>query len=191
MRLDIKAVLLVLGLLCFGLASAQLPSGDPPPFIEADIEIEAEVDLGGAGGSVSGTIKINTDGLGDVVDAVIGALCRIFPCKGSDEQARAVLGTNEFEIGDSRTGIVIGSGAVGIGDFFAGITIEESTYEWGFFVRFAKDAPVKIRSITFNNDAILTEDYKKALGIEGAYFVPAGKYFVLDNKLTVEVRQQR
>lgn len=192
MRLGVQGVLVVLALLCFGLVSAQIPSGDPSPFIEADIDIDAEASVAGVGNTaIRGSIKINTDGVGNIIDVVIGALCRIFPCKGDDKQAQILLRTSQPDIGDGRTGIVLGGGAVGIGDFFAGIVTEDSVYEWGFSIRFAADAPVRIRSMTFHKDAVLTEDYKQALGIEGAYFVPAGTYFVLDNKLTIPVNQQR
>ena len=104
-------------------ASGQIPSGDPPPFIEADIEIEG--------------------------------------------------------------------GAVGIGDFFGGIAVEEAVYEWGFFVRFAPDAAVRIRTVTFAADADLSEAYLRTLELEGPHYVPAGTYSVLDRKLTIPVLRRR
>lgn len=191
MHAHARVILMLLSLLWFGLVSAQIPSGDPSPFIEAEIEVDASVEAPGGSADVRGKISINTDGLGGVLDAVIGALCRILPCGGDETQSQILLRTGEPEIGDARTGIVVGSGVVGIGDFFAGIVTEESTFEYGFNIRFASDAAVRIRSMTFGNDAFLTEAYLEYLGVRGAHYVPAGTYFVLDNKLTIPVLQRR
>jgi hypothetical protein len=185
-------ILTILGLACFGLAAAQVPSGDPSPFIEAEIEMETSVELPGGGSTeVKSKISVNTDGLGTVIDAVIGALCRIFPCKGDEEQAQALRNTRDRTIGDARTGIILEGGAVGIGEFFGGIVTQESVYEWGFSVRFDRDARVRVRSLTFARDAFLTDAYLETVGLAGRYYVAAGTYFVVDHKLTVPVRQQR
>ncbi len=187
-----RLALMVLGLACLGLAAAQIPSGDPSPFIEAEIEMETSVELPGGGStSVKSKININTDGLGTVIDAVIGALCRIFPCKGDETQAQALLDTRDQAIGDARTGIILEGGAVGIGDLFGGIVTQSSTYEWGFNVRFDRDSRVRVRSLTFARDAFLTDAYLETFGLSGRYFVAAGTYFVLDHKLTIPVRQHR
>jgi hypothetical protein len=175
-------------------AAAQVPSGDPSPFIEAEIEMETSVELPGGGSTgVKSKININTDGLGTVIDAVIGALCRIFPCKGDEAQAQAqaLLNTRDRTIGDARTGIILEGGAVGIGELFRGIVTQESAYEWGFSVRFDRDARVQLRSLTFARDAFLTDAYLETVGLAGRYYVAAGTYFVVDHKLTVPVRQQR
>jgi hypothetical protein len=187
----VRILLAVLAAAWLGLATAQIPSGDPSPFIEAEIEVETEVDLPGGSTGVKGTINIDTDGLGTVIDAVIGALCRIFPCKGDDEQAQALRAAEASTIGDARTGIVLQGGAVGVGEFFTGIVTEESTYEWGFSVRFARDARVQVRSLTFTHDAFLTQAYLDSVGMDGRYYVAAGTYYVVDRKLTIPVRQQR
>jgi hypothetical protein len=189
----VTSALLVCGLASVGLVSAQVPSSDPPPFIEAEIEIEAEVDGASGRTTVRGKINIDSDGLGSVLDAVVGALCRIFPCGGGDDDdaTQALLRTEDATIGDGRTGIILDGGAVGIGAFFSGIAVEESAYEWGFSIRFARDSDVKIRSMTFTRDAFLTEAYLKQVGMEGPYYVPAGTYWVLDGKLTVPVVQRR
>jgi hypothetical protein len=191
-RARARLILTILGLACLGLAAAQVPSGDPSPFIEAEIEMETSVELPGGGSTgVKSKININTDGLGTVIDAVIGALCRIFPCKGDEEQAQALLNTRDRTIGDARTGIILEGGAVGIGDLFGGIVTQESTYEWGFSVRFDRDARVRVRSLTFVRDAFLSDAYLETVGLAGKYYVAAGTYLVVDHKLTVPVRQQR
>lgn len=178
---------------CVGVAWAQIPSGDPPPFIDAEIEVEAGVDLPGVGGStVKGKVNVNTDGLGAVLDAVIGALCRILPCSGDDEaQTQALARATESRIGDERTGVILESGSVPVADLFGGIVAEERTYEFGFFARFAPDARVQVRSLTFVRDAFLTEAYLRDLGLEGPHYVPQGTYYVLDRKLTIPVLRQR
>lgn len=182
---------MALTLAWLGLAAAQIPSGDPPPFIEAEIEVEAGVELPGGSTEVKGKLTIDTDGLGEVLDVVISALCRIFPCGGDDEQTQALLRTEGQRIGDERTGIVLEGGAVGIGEFFGGLRVEEATYDWGFLVRFAPDAAVRIRTVTFTADADLTEAYLRTLELEGPHYVPAGTYYVLDRKLTIPVLKRR
>jgi hypothetical protein len=188
-----RSVLLVFGLACVGLVYAQVPSGDPSPFIEAEIEMDTSVETPGGSVDVRGKININTDGLGEVIDAVIGALCRILPCGGADDDGdtQALLRTDAQTIGDERTGILVQGGAVGIGELFAGIVVEESDFRWGFNIRFADDAAVKIRSLTFTRDAFLTEAYLRQVGLDGAYYVAAGTYWVVDHKLTIPVRQRR
>jgi hypothetical protein len=188
----VRAILAILAVAWLGLAAAQVPSGDPSPFIEAEIEVDAEVDLPGGSTEVKGTINVNTDGIGTVIDAVIGALCRIFPCAGDDdEQTQALRAADAPRIGDARTGIVLQGGAIGVGEFFTGIVTEESAYEWGFSVRFARDADVRVRSLTFTRDAFLTQAYLDDVGMDGRYYVAAGTYYVVDRKLTVPVLRQR
>jgi hypothetical protein len=185
---------MVLTLAWMGLAAAQIPSGDPSPFIEAEIDVDASVELPGVGATgVKAKVTIDSDGLGGVLDAIVGALCRIFPCRGDDDEAQtqALLRADGPQIGDARTGIVLEGGAIGIGDFFGGIAVEEASYEWGFFVRFAPDSAVRIRSVSFAADAFLTDAYLRELGLEGPHYVPAGTYSVVDRKLTVPVQQRR
>lgn len=190
-----RAVLaLALVVACLGWAAAQVPSGDPSPFIDAEIEVETSAELPGVGGGgVKGTIKVNTDGIGTVLDAVVGALCRIFPCRGDDDEAQtqALARATDPRLGDERVGIVLDHAVVGVADLFRGIAAEERSYEFGFFTRFAADAPVQVRSLTFVRDAFLAEAYLRDLGLEGAHYVPAGTYVVVDRKLTVPVLRQR
>lgn len=186
--------LMALTLAWMGVAAAQIPSGDPSPFIEAEIDVDASVELPGVGATgVKAKVTIDSDGLGGVLDAIVGALCRIFPCRGDDDEAQtqALLRADGPRIGDARTGIVLEGGAIGIGDFFGGIAVEEATYEWGFFARFGSDGPVQVRSVSFAADAFLTEAYLRTLGLEGAHYVPEGTYFVVDRKLTIPVQRQR
>lgn len=185
------AALMLVAMLCFGVVSAQLPSGDPSPFIEAEVEFETTVEVGGASHEVSGKININTDGLGGVIDVIIGALCRIFPCGGDDTQAQILLRTGEPEIGDARNGIVLGGGVVGIGDLFGGIDADAAFTGSEFEIRLDQRSAVQLRSMTFARDAFLTEAYLERLGVGGVRFVPAGTYTVQDGRLRIPVRERR
>lgn len=185
------AALMLVAMLCFGVVSAQLPSGDPSPFIEAEAEFEATVEVGGASHEVSGKISINTDGLGGVLDAIVGALCRIFPCRGNDTQSQILLRTAEPEIGDARHGIVLGGGVVGIGEFFGGIEANASFTGSEFDIRLDTGSAVQITSIAFARDAFLTEAYLEFLGVRGVRYVPAGTYEARDGRLRIPVMERR
>lgn len=185
------AALMLVAMLCFGVVSAQLPSGDPSPFIEAEIDVETTVEVGGASHRVGGKVKVNSDGLGGVVDVIIGALCRIFPCRGNDTQAQILLRTAEPEIGDARNGIVLGGGVVGIGEFFGGIEASASFTGSEFDIRLDTRAAVQVTSIAFARDAFLTEAYLEFLGVRGARYVPAGIYEARDGRLRIPVMERR
>ena len=185
------AALMLVAMLCFGVVSAQLPSGDPSPFIEAEVDVETTVEVGGTSHRVGGKIKVNTDGLGGVVDVIIGALCRIIPCRGNDTQAQILLRTAEPEIGDARNGIVLGGGVIGIGEFFGGIEANASFTGSEFDIRFDASSAVQVTSIAFARDTFLTEAYLEHLGVRGARYVPAGTYDARDGRLRIPVMERR
>ncbi|QRN79694.1 MAG: hypothetical protein JK586_15970 [Nocardiopsis sp. BM-2018] len=190
------AALMLVAMLCFGVVSAQLPSGDPSPFIEGEIDIAtATVETSSGNQSVSttvtGKIRFNSDGLGGVLDAIVGALCRIFPCGGNDTQAQILLRTAEPEIGDARNGIVLGGGVVGIGEFFGGIEASASFTGSEFDIRLDTSAAVQVTSIAFARDTFLTEAYLEFLGVRGVRYVPAGTYEARDGRLRIPVMERR
>ena len=189
MRLSLKVALLVAGVLCFTTVVAQ---ESKPPLVEGEIEFmtgsEHSDDAGWTG--VQGTIKFNSDGLGEVLDAIVGALCSIFPCGGSDSETQAVQRVAEQEIADRHNSMSLVGGGPGltIGEFWANLRADSSYRNGEFMIRFHRDSQVQLSSITFASSTCLTEAYREFLGLRRDACIPAGTYHTSNGALRIPVR---
>ena len=213
MRLGTKAFLLVIGLLCFGLASAQrgvdmsVEEAESLfaelPFTEAHIELRYEL-VGGGGGSgvvafgwrdILNTIKDVLDTISEVINDVIEILGKIF---GSGNTIGGGITYTPSPIVEQRGRVQVGStdsiwlehnGRGSLREVMEGLESLEAHYERGFLVvRFSPDARVRVVTMNFRTDAPLSDSLKESLGLRGNKVVPRGVYTAEGGFLRIPVK---